>query len=310
MNTNQNFNMKTFSKILCLLGCGGFLAATAHAKLNIVATTGDLGAIAKEIGGENVHVTTLAKPTEDPHFVDAKPNFMVTLNHADAVIEGGAELEIGWLPPLLDGARNPKLEAGKPGHIMAAEGISLVEVPSTLDRSKGDIHAAGNPHYLTDATTGKIVAEHMANSFCQLDAKNCDAFKANLKKFDARLDAKLAEWEKSLAPFKGKVIVSYHNSWPYFAHRFGLKMDLFLEPKPGIPPTPAHLAEVITKMKTENIKVIIVEPFLNRKTAEAVANHTGATVVDVAAFPKENESYIDWMDALVKSVVKAFEEKK
>jgi len=301
--------MKTLIKILPLL-CAGFFAANTQAKLNVVATTPDFGAIAKEIGGDKIEVTTLARPTEDPHFVDAKLNFIVKLNHADAVIEGGAELEIGWLPPLLEGARNEKLEAGKPGHIACAEGVLLLEVPSTLDRSKGDIHAAGNPHYMSDPVNGKIAAERIANSFCQIDPKNCDTFKANLKKFDARLDAKLAEWEKLVAPFKDKVIVSYHNSWPYFAHRFGLKMDLFLEPKPGIPPTPSHLAEVITKMKSENIKVIIVEPFLNRKTAEAVANHTGAVVVDVAAFPKENESYIDWIDSLVKSVAQAMVGKK
>ncbi|MDB6027671.1 MAG: Periplasmic solute binding protein [Verrucomicrobiales bacterium] len=285
-------------------------AIGAQAKLNVVVTTADLGAIAREIGGDKIDVTTIAKPTEDPHFVDAKPSFYVKLNHADVLIEGGAELEIGWLGPLLEGARNAKLEAGKPGHILAVDGVSLVEVPSSLDRSKGDIHAAGNPHYMTDPVNGKIVADHLANAFCQLDAKNCDSFKANLKKFQERMDSKLAEWGKLLAPYKGKDVISYHNSWPYFAHRFGLKMDLFLEPKPGIPPTPSHLAEVITKMKAEDAKVIIVEPFLNRKTAEAVANHTGAQVVDAPPFPKDNESYIDWMDTLIKSLANGFAGKK
>lgn len=282
----------------------------AQAKLNVVATTPDFGAIAQEIGGDKADVTSLAKPTEDPHFIDAKPSFIVKLNHADAVIEGGAELELGWLPPLLDGARNPKLDSGKPGRIACAEGISLLEIPTALDRSKGDLHAAGNPHYTTDPANAKIVAEHIANSFCQLEGKSCDTFKTNLKKFNERLDAKLAEWEKVLAPCRGKRIVTYHNSWPYFARRFDLKMDLFLEPKPGIPPSPSHLAEVITKMKSENIKIIIVEPHLNRKTAVTVANRTEAVVLDFAPYPNSGTSYVDWMDGLVKSLAKTFAEKK
>jgi zinc/manganese transport system substrate-binding protein len=282
------------------------LAASAHAKLNVVATTPDFGAIAREIGGDKVEVTTLAKPTEDPHFVDAKPSFMVKLNRADALIEGGADLEVGWLPPLIDGARNSKLESGKPGRIACSEGISLLEIPTALDRSKGDIHAAGNPHYMTDPANAKIAAEHIASSFCQLDPKSCDVFKANLKSFEGRLGAKMAEWHKLLAPNKGKPVVTYHNYWIYFGREFGLPMNLFLEPKPGIPPTPSHLAEVIVKMKSENLKVIIVQPYQNRKTAETVAHRTDAAVVDFPSFPDTDESYIDWMDHLVKSLAKAF----
>src|SRR5438094_3543375 len=134
----------------------------APAKLNVVASTPDLASIAKEIGGEHIDITTLAKPTEDPHFVDAKPSFIVKLNRADVLIEGGAELEIGWLPALLDQSRNPKLAPGAPGHIACAQGVQLLEVPSTLDRSKGDIHAAGNPHYLVDPLNAKIVAQRIA----------------------------------------------------------------------------------------------------------------------------------------------------
>jgi zinc/manganese transport system substrate-binding protein len=286
------------------------LASSAHAKLKVVATTPDFGAIAREIGGDKVEITTLAKPTEDPHFVDAKPSFIVKLNRADALIEGGADLEVGWLPPLLDGARNSKLEAGKPGRVACSQGISLLEIPTALDRSKGDIHAAGNPHYMTDPANAKIVAEHIANSFCQLDPKSCDVFKANLKSFEDRLGAKMVEWHKLLAPDKDKPVVTYHNYWIYFGREFGLPMDLYLEPKPGIPPTPSHLAEVIIKMKSENLKVIVVQPYQNRKTAETVANRTGAVVVDFPSFPDTKETYIDWMDGLVKSLAKAFESKK
>src|SRR5205823_1204655 len=262
-----------------------FLAPAAQAKLEIVATTPDFGSIAAEIGGSRASVTTLAKPTEDPHFVDAKPSFIVKLNRADALVEGGAELEIGWLPALLDQSRNVKLALGAPGRISCAQGISLVEIPTTLDRSRGDIHAAGNPHYMSDPVNAKIVAEHLANAFCQLDPKSCDTYRANLKKFAGQLDGKMEEWARLLAPFKGQRIVAYHNTWPYFARRFGLSIDLFLEPKPGIPPTPVHLAEVVSRMKADHIHVILVEPYQNRRTAEAIAADTGAAVADVAQFP-------------------------
>ncbi|MBI3875761.1 MAG: zinc ABC transporter substrate-binding protein [Verrucomicrobia bacterium] len=289
-------------------------ASAAHGKLNVVATTPDFGALAKEIGGDRVDVTTLAKPTEDPHFVDAKPSFIVKLNHADALVEGGAELEIGWLPPLLEGARNTKLEAGKPGRILCNQGVAMLEVPTVLDRSKGDLHAAGNPHYTTDPLNGRIAAARIAEAFAQLDPKSADYFKANLKKFEDKLQAKLPEWQKLLAPFKGRRIVTYHNSWPYFAKCFELNMDLFLEPKPGLPPTPVHLAEVIAKMKAENIHLIVVEPHLNRKTAEAVAGHTDATLLDFAPYPNNvkgnGDTYIEWMDALVNSLAKTFQSAK
>ena len=300
-------NMKPFSIAFAALAL--VLCARAG-KLDIVATTPDLGAIAREIGGDRVTVADLAKPTEDPHFVDAKPSLVVKLNHADAVIEGGAELELGWLPALLDNARNSKLDMGKPGRIIGSEGLALLEVPATLDRSRGDVHAAGNPHYMNDPLNGRVVAEHLCNAFSQLDPASAAYFHENLKKFDEQLDAKLAQWQAQLGPYKGRDVVSYHNYWPYFAQRFGLKMELFLEPKPGIPPTPAHLAEVITKMKADNVRVIVVQPYQNRKTAETVAGHTDALVLDFPGFPTAGQTYADWMDGLVKSLVKAFEAKK
>jgi zinc/manganese transport system substrate-binding protein len=299
--------------LLPLFGLG-LLAATAQAKLNVVATTPDLASIAKEIGGDKIELTTLAKPTEDPHFVDAKPSFIVKLNHADVLIEGGAELEIGWLPALLDQARNDKLAAGAPGHVACAQGIQLLEIPSTLDRAKGDIHAAGNPHYLVDPVNAKAAAQRIADAFCTQDAKSCDVYRANLKQFTDALDARMIGWQKALEPFKGQQIVAYHNSWLYFASRFGLKIDLFLEPKPGVPPTPTHLAEVITKMKEDKVHVIIVDPYLNRRTAETVAAKTGATVVDVTQFPgglKGTEGgYLALMDYLVKSIAGALAQSK
>jgi zinc/manganese transport system substrate-binding protein len=286
-------------------------ALPARAKLAVVATTPDLGALAQEIGGDRIDLTTLAKPTEDPHFVDAKPSFIVKLNHADALVEGGAELEAGWLAPLLEGARNARLARGQPGRIAAAEGVPLLEVPAALDRSQGDIHASGNPHYLTDPANAKIVAAHLARAFAQLEPANAATFQANLARFTGRLEAKLAEWEKLLAPWRGRPIVTYHNYWIYFGRRFGLPMDMFLEPKPGIPPTPAHLAEVITQMKAQHLTLIAVQPYQNRKTAETVAGHTGALVLDFPSFPggKGTEGYIEWIDFLVQAVARGFQQK-
>lgn len=303
--------MKTLLAIS--LACAA-LVNSAHAKLNIIASTPDIAAIAKEVGGDLVDITTLARPTEDPHFVDAKPSFIVKLNKADALLEGGAELEIGWLPSLLSGTRNPKIQAGQPGRILCNEGISMKEIPTALDRSKGDLHAAGNPHYLVDPANAPIVAQHLADAFGKLDTKSADAFRANAKKFTEALNAKMAGWEQALAPFKGQEVVAYHNSWLYFAERFGFKIELFLEPKPGIPPSPAHLAEVIAKMKELKARVVIVDPYLNRRTAETVARDTGATVVDVAQFPGgvkgTDGGYLALMDYLVNAMAKALGEKK
>jgi len=302
----MNTDMKTF---FCTLLLAASLPGAALAKLNVVVTTPDLASVAKEIGGDQIEMTTLAKPTEDPHFVDAKPSFIVKLNRADVLIEGGAELEIGWLPALLDQARNSKLASGAPAHVTAAHGIQLLEVPTTLDRSKGDIHAAGNPHYMMDPVNARQVAHNVMEAFVGLDPKNAATYQENEKKFAGAIDGKLTEWQQKLAPFKGQQVVAYHNSWLYFGERFGLNIDLFLEPKPGVPPTPTHLAEVISKMKTDKVHVILVEPFLNRRTAEAVAERTGATVVDVSQFPggvKGTEGgYIPLMDYLVGSVAKA-----
>ena len=277
----------------------------AAKKLNVVTTTPDLGALAREIGGDAVEVKTLAKPSEDPHFVDAKPSHIVTLNKADLLIEGGAELEVGWLPPLLESARNSRLAAGSPGLIIASQGIKMLEVPATLDRARGDVHAMGNPHFFIDPLAAKIVASNIAEHFAQVDAANAAMFRANLAKFNAAVDAKMVEWTKAMAPFKGAKIVTYHNDFVYFAERFKLDVVETLEPKPGISPSPAHLAKVIGTMKAQNAHVILVQPYQNRKTAENVASQTGATVLDVSQQPgaiKGTDTYVQLMDMLVRTV--------
>jgi len=297
--------MKNFLLIVSLI-IGS--AICAFAKINVVATLPDFGSFAREIGSDKVEVTVLAKPTEDPHFVDARPSFVVALRNADVLIDGGAELEIGWLPPLLQNARNSKLDIGKPGRIQASQGIHLMEVPAVLTRAAGDVHALGNPHFAVDPIIAKAIAQHITQSFSAVDPANATIYDANYRKFEAAINAKLQEWGAAMLPFKGQHVVAYHDSWPYFGHRFGLNIDIFLEPKPGIPPSPSHLAEVIQQMKTQQIKAIIVEPYHDRKIAERAASATGAKVVDFAQYPgalPNTDTYIKLIDALVSRLASA-----
>lgn len=295
-------------KILLILSGIFSCALASEAKLNVVATLPDFGALGREIGGDKVSVTVMAKPTEDSHFVDARPSFVVQLRTADVLIEGGAELELGWLPPLLQNARNPKIDVGKPGRVVASQGIRMMGVPTTLTRAAGDVHALGNPHFMIDPIIAKAVAQHIAQAFAALDAPNAGFYDANYKKFEATINAKLQEWGTALLPFKDQPLTAYHESWVYFAHRFGFKIDIFLEPKPGIPPSPSHLADVIEKMKAGHVKAILVEPYHNRKIAEKVASATGAKVVDVAQFPgalPNTDTYVALIDALVSRIAAA-----
>ncbi len=284
------------------------LATGAQAKLNVVATLPDYAAIATAVGGDLIDITAMAKPTEDPHFVDARPSFVVKLKNADVLIEGGAELEIGWLPPLLQSARNAKIETGQPGRVIASQGLRLLNVPTNVTRAAGDVHALGNPHFGVDPIIAKAIAKHIADSFSAVDAANTAAYQAHEKAFEDVINAKLQEWGKALLPYRGQSLVAYHDSWVYFAHRFGFTIDVFLEPKPGIPPSPSHLGEVIGKIKADHIKAILVEPFHNRKIAEKVAASTGAKVVDFAQYPgalPNTDSYVAMIDVLVSRLAAA-----
>lgn len=292
------------------------LIATAAAparRLNVVATTPDLGALARAIGGGAVDVKVLAKPTEDPHFVDAKPSSIVLLNRADVLIDGGAELELGWLPSLLESARNDKIANGANGRISANHGIKMLEVPTSFDRAKGDVHSLGNPHFIIDPVNVKIVVAQIADRFARLDPKNAAIYNANLKTFDTQLDAKFAQWKNLLAPYRGAKLVTYHKDFPYFAERFGFDVIDNLEPKPGIAPSPAHLAQVISEMKSSGARLILVQPYQNRKTAETVARQANGVVVDIAQQPgaiKGTDTYFDLMDNLVRTIATALQQRR
>jgi zinc/manganese transport system substrate-binding protein len=283
-------------------------AFAAQAKLNVVATLPDFGSLAREVGGDKIDIIVLAKPTEDPHFVDARPSFVVSLRNADVLIDGGAELEVGWLPPLLQNARNPKIEVGKPGRVQASQGIRLMEVPTTLTRAAGDVHALGNPHFTVDPIIAKAIAQHIAQSFAALDSANAAFYEGNYKKFEETINSKLQAWGAAMLPFKDQHVVAYHDSWPYFAHRFGINIDIFLEPKPGIPPSPSHLTEVIAQMKAQHVKAVIVEPYHDHRIAEKVASATGAKVVEFSQFPggiPGTETYVKLIDTLISRLAAA-----
>ncbi len=297
--------MKFFGVATATLISAAGAVAPAAAQLRVVATTPDLASVAREIGGSAVTVTALAKPTEDPHFVDPKPSHILTLNRADVLIEGGAELELGWLPPLLENSRNSKIAAGAPGRVVASEGIRLIEIPTSFDRSKGDIHSLGNPHFMIDPVSAKIVAANIARHFSEVDPKSAALYRTKLANFNARVDAKLADWQKQLAPYRGAKLVTYHKDFGYLANRFNLQIVENLEPKPGISPSPAHLAKVIGTMKTQSVHVMLVQPFQNRKTAETVARQTGAVVLDVPQQPgalPNTSTYFDEMDNVVRTL--------
>jgi len=277
-------------------------------KLKVVATTADLAAVARAVGGNDVDVTALARPTEDPHFVDAKPSFIRIVNQADVLIEGGASLEAGWLPPILDSARNPRVASGAPGLVVAAQNLALLEVPTTLDRSLGDVHPQGNPHFMLDPVAAKTVAQSIATAFCAVDAARCADYQAGLERFRSAVDAKLSAWQAAVAPFKGSKVVTYHKDFDYFFARLGLEVADTLEPKPGIPPTPTHLTALVPKMRAEHIRLIVIEPYRERSNPDFVAESTGAKVLVLPSMPEGASDYIDLIDANVRQVVQGLSE--
>ncbi len=299
--------MKRILTLLFGLVLGGVMSA--QAALEVVATTPDLGAIAAAVGGDKVHVVSLARGTEDPHFVDAKPSFARVLNKADVLIEGGVELEIGWLPPLVDNARNRKIARGGGGRVDASEGVALLEVPAgKVDRSQGDVHAGGNPHYLLDPDNGKIVAKHLAAHFSKMDPANAAVYAKNLGTFESALDTKAKEWSELLQAHQGVKVVTYHKSFEYFAYHFGLVVAGQIEPKPGIEPSPTYINSLIPKMKEASVKLVIVEPNRSKKTSEYVAGSIGVPVVYLPILVGGNDEatdYIKLIDGNVRSVAKA-----
>ena len=279
-------------------------------KLNVVTTTTNLASIAESVGGEHVSVTSIGSGNEDPHFIQAKPSYMMKARKADLWIRVGMELEIGYEGLILQGSRNPRIQINTPGHLDASEGILKLELPTgKVDRSMGDVHPMGNPHYWLDPYNGKIIAKNICQRLKQLDPEHTEDYDRNLAAFLSKLDNAMAGWVAKLKPFEHSKIVTYHRSWPYFANRFNLDVVAELEPKPGIPPGPGHILEVINTMKSEKAGVILMEPFYNRDDAEAVAKKTGAKVVVVPnAVNEQVKDYIAMLDNVVNRLSDALSE--
>ena len=280
----------------------------AQAKLNVVATLPDFASLAREIGKDKIDLVVLGKPNEDPHFVDPRPNFVASLHKADVLIDGGAGLEVGWLPPLVQKARNPKLDIGQPGRVQASQGIRLMNIPTNVTRAAGDEHLSGNPHFTVDPLIAKAVAQHIAKSFAAVDPPNAVFYDANYRKFETTINKELQWWRGALQLLQDQHVAAYHDSWPYFAHRFGLKIDIFLEPNPGTPPSASQLTDVIQKMKRDHVKAILVEPYQDRRIVETVARATAAKMVEISQFPggtPGTDSYVSLINQIVKRLADA-----
>ena len=301
--------MKGYIGIVLLFACLFTPVGIAQAKLTVVATTPDLGSLAREIGGDRIDVVSLAKGTEDPHFVDAKPSFIRILNQADVLTEGGADLEVGWLPPLVVNARNSKIQLGQPGRIIAAEVIRLLEVPSgPVDRSMGDVHSFGNPHFTMDPINGVLIARLLSERFCLVAPGDCPVFQSNLKQFESKIHDRMLIWQKQMAPLKGAKAISYDKSFNYLAERFGLRIVITIEPNPGIPPSAKHVLNLVAQMKAESVRLILMEPNHERKTPSFLSQETGAKIAFVPSMvggTKEASDYVELFDSIIQTLLAA-----
>jgi zinc/manganese transport system substrate-binding protein len=252
----------------------------ADAKLNVVTTTEDLASLAREVGGDRITVEAIARGYQDPHFVEAKPSFILKLQKADLLIVVGRELEIGWLPPLVQQCRNAKIQVGAEGHLDASQGVRILEIPTgQITRAMGDVHPQGNPHYWLDPENGRAIAKSICDKLSQFRPADRAYFEQRLAAFNARLTDAVKKWTAQMAPYKGTKVVTYHRSFPNFADRFGLDIIGYVEPRPGIPPSPGHTFDLIQEMKRQNVKLILVEPYFDLKTPESVANAVGGRVL-------------------------------
>ena len=306
-----------FSRLLAVLAlgllAGGLLSPTAAEakKLNVITSTTDLAALTQEVGGDKINVQSIAKGYQDPHFVEAKPSFLLNLRQADLLISVGLQLEIGWLPPLITQSGNPRIQVGGSGYLDASQFAEILEIPQgTVTRAEGDVHPLGNPHYWLDPDNGRRIARGIANKLSDLDPADGAFFQQRFQDFEKRLLAAEQKWDAEMKPYRGRKVVTYHRSLPNFAKHFGLDVIGYVEPRPGIPPTPSHTLELIQLMKRENCKIILVEPYFDLKTPQSIARETGAQVVvylPSVGGVKEVTTYFQLFDYDISLLTKAFQ---
>ena len=276
------FRFATTAAALAVAAAFALPGAVRAGKLQVVTTTTDLAAIAAAVAGDLAEVTAIAAGDQDPHFVDAKPSYLVRLQRADLFVQVGLELELGWAPNLLTNSRNARIQPGGDGFVDASAGIVPLQVPTAADRTLGDIHPFGNPHYWLDPANGHLVARNVAAGLKRVDPGHAADYDARLAAFERRLDEALARWQKQAAPLAGVPVVAYHNAFPYLEQRFGFKVVGFVEPKPGIPPSGRYIAELVEAMKGQNVKLILTAPYYDQKTARLVAQQSGAAIATLA----------------------------
>jgi zinc/manganese transport system substrate-binding protein len=280
------------------------------APLRVVTTTEDLATIAREVGSPLVEVESLTRGSQDPHFLEARPSLMLKTSRADLFIQVGLGLEVGWAPALLVGARNPAIQPGASGYLDAAHNIEPLEIPlGPVDRSQGDVHPFGNPHYWLDPENGKIIAQNIASSLMALLPNQSQMIEQNQKDFVRRMEEAITRWKVQMKPYEGIKVITYHKSWSYFARRFDLDVVGYVEPKPGIPPSPAHINQLITLMKQEKVRLIIMEPYFSRSVPDLLSRETGAKILVLPPSVGGGEgikTYIDLFDHLIGQLTTAF----
>lgn len=281
----------------------------ATATVRVVSTLQDFASIADSVGGKRVETFSLSRGYQDPHFVEPKPSFILKLSRADLLIAAGLDLEVGYLPPLLDQSRNAKIRPSAPGYLDASIGCDILERPTgVVTRAMGDVHPFGNPHYWLDPNNGRVIARAIAAKLSAIDPAGAAEYRSNLGAFEAKIADAEKRWEAALGPYAGTELVTYHNSWPNFLKRFRLKAAGYVEPKPGIPPSPSHTAELINLITARKIRVILMEPYFDERTPRSVAQKTGATLLrfipSVGGVPQAND-YISLFDYNVKLLADA-----
>src|SRR2546425_4727334 len=281
-------------------------------KLNVVTSTTDMAALTQEVGGDKVNVESIAKGYQDPHFVEAKPSFLLKLRQADLLVTVGLQLEIGWLPPLVNQSGNPRIQVGAQGYLDASQFAEILDIPTgPVTRAMGDVHPLGNPHYWLDPDNGRRIAKGISAKLSEVDPGDSAYFQERFQDFDKRLTAAEQKWDAEMKPFHGRKLVTYHNSFPNFAKHFHLNVIGYVEPRPGIPPTPSHAIELIGLMKRENCKLVLVEPYFDLKTPNSIGAATGAKAVvylPSVGGEKDVTDYFKLFDYDIALLTKAFQE--
>jgi len=303
--------MKRLQIALVLMGLLFLPIASQAKKLNVITATTDMAALAQEVGGDHINIESIAKGYQDPHFVEAKPSFLLKLRNADLLITVGLQLEIGWLPPLITQSGNKRIQVGANGYLDASQFAEILEIPTgTVTRAMGDVHPLGNPHYWLDPDNGRRVARGIAGKLGELDPSDASYFQQRFQDFDKRLTAAEQKWDAEMAPFRGSKVVTYHNSFTNFAKHFHLSVIGYVEPRPGIPPTPSHTLDLIGLMKRENSKLVLVEPYFDMKTPNSIGAATGAKVqvyLPSVGGEKQVTNYFELFDYDIALLKKAFQ---